>query len=224
MATLAQLIERIRQRTDTVGSEFVTDAEITQLINTAYKELYALLVRKSLQRAESVQTIVADGSAFYPLNSDFVGLLGVYRVLGDERLPLKRHSDRFRPGSRQGDAVSYRLVNSTVELYPQPTSGEYELVYVPLPGELTDPTDELDGVLGWEEFVILDAAICVLEKEESDTTKLERKRGRILQRIEDEAQLADLHSVVRIEDTRDYDTLADPASLGRRIGVGDWDW
>lgn len=209
--TLATLKTRIRQRTDTENSEFVTDAELTQLINTSYKELYALLVRKSLQRAESVSTITADGSAQYDLPVDFVGLIGVFRNYGEYTTPLERFPEKLRPGSLTGDATQYRLVNSTVVLYPRPSSGTYDVVYIPLPADLSADADTLDGVLGWEEFVVIDVSICVLEKEESDTTKLEYKRDRILKRIEDEAQMVEFTETARVQNTREQPDE-------------DWDW
>lgn len=205
--TLEELITRVRQRTDTVDSDFVTDEELTQLINTAYKELYGMLVTKSLHRSEAVFELEADGSLSYDLPIDFFALMGVYRVLGGscDPQPLERFPDKYRSGSRSGDAVMYRVSGSKVVLYPVPSSGTYEVVYIPIPGDLIDPTDLLDGVLGWEEFVVLEAAICVLEKEESDTSKLEYKRDRILKRIRDEAEAVEFTETPRILNTRDKD-------------------
>jgi hypothetical protein len=226
--TLAQLITRIRQRTDTENSEFITDAELTQLINTSYKELYGLLVRASLHRAETTYAVVTDGSASYTLPTDFFGLIGVYRTYSQDKVPLERFPDKFRPGERTGDATMYRVVGSAVVLYPKPSSGTYDLVYIPVPGELVSAADELDGVLGWEEFVVLDAAINVLEKEGSNTTTLERKRAMILQRISDEAQMVEFTETPRIQNVRaPWRDLSDPADWapGRGDGYDDgWEW
>lgn len=218
--TLAQLIERVRQRADVVNSDFVTDAEVTQLINTAYKELYGMLVTKSLHRSESVYGLAANGSSLYAMPADFFGLIGVYRTYGEDKVPLERFPDKFRPGTRTGDATMYRMVGSSLVLYPNPASGTYDVVYIPICGELEALDDTLDGVLGWEEFVVLEAAICVLEKEESDTTKLEYKRDRILKRIRDEAEAAEYTETPRILNVRDSWRLHDIDSTGI---PEDWD-
>jgi hypothetical protein len=223
--TLANLRTRIRQRTDTENSGFVTDAELTQLINTAYKELYGLLVRKSLQRAESVETITADGSESYDLPDDFLGLIGVYRNWGEHTTPLERFPDKFRPGTREGDALMYRLVNESIVLYPRPSGGTYDLVYIPVPEDLSVDTDTLEGVLGWEEFVVIDAAINVLAKEESDTRMLEMKRARILQRIEDEANVVEFTETPRILNVNEtWRRPVDPASADRLVPADIDEW
>jgi hypothetical protein len=222
--TLLQLRTRIRQRTDTVGSAFVTDAELTGLINTAYKELYGLLVRASLHHAEETEVITATGADSYELPEDFLGLIGVYRTVGEEKVPLERFPTKFRPGTRTGDACMYRISASELILYPKPDSGDYDLVYIPVPGDMASDGDTMDGMLGWEEFVVLDAAISVLEKEESDTTKLEFKRQRILARIADEAQIAEFTETPRILNVReDWRQVRDPADWYTRSG-DDWDF
>jgi hypothetical protein len=221
--TLAQVRTRVRQRTDTVGSDFVTDAELNQLINTAYTELYGMLVTKSLHRSETVYEVATTGAESYDLPSDFFGLIGVYRAVGEDKVPLERFPDKFRPGSRTGDAVSYRVSGLSLVLYPKPSSGTYDVVYIPVPGDLSADDDTLDGVLGWEEFVVIEAAINVLAKEESDTTALEIKRERILRRIRDEAEAAEFTETPRILDVRDsWRQVTDPAEWWPASG-DDWD-
>ncbi len=218
--TLLQLRTRVRRLADVVGSTFVTDAELTERINVAYKELYGLLVRNSLQRSETTYTVTANGAASYALPANFLGLIGVYRSVGEDFVPLERFDDKFKPGSRTGDASKYRVVGSNLVLYPKPSSGTYDVVYIPVPGDMAADADTMDGVLGWEEFVVLDAAIYVLEKEESDTSKLEFKRDRILKRIQDEAQIAEFTQAPRIRNTR-FVGNSDPDSLS--FGT-DFEW
>ncbi len=218
--TLASLRTRIRQRTDTENSEFVTDAELTQLINTSYAELYGLLIRASLHRAEITYAVVATGATSYDLPADFFGLIGVYRTEDEDKVPLERFPDKFRPGTRTGDATMYRVVGTDLTLYPNPGSGTYDLVYIPLPGTLVADTDTMDGMLGWEEFVVLDASICVLEKEGSNTTTLERKRAMILQRIQDESQMAEFTETPRLQNV--YDSWRALDDYGSRDDGSDW--
>lgn len=41
----------------------------------------------------------------------------------------------------------------------------------------------IDGIAGWEDFVIVDAAIKMMQKEETDSAQLERQKGALGQRI-----------------------------------------
>ncbi len=221
--TLTQLIERVRQRTDTVNSDFVTDAEITQLLNCSYNELYGLLVTKSLHRQETSYVLTLTGAAEYAMPSDFFALIGAYRTVGDDMVPLERFPDKFQPGTRSGDAMMYRVHGTRLVLYPIPSSGTYTVVYIPLPGVMTDGTDTMDGVLGWEEFVVIDTAIQVLDKEESNTMHLEVKRDRILRRINDESQAVEFTETPRILNVRDgWRSISDPADWTGP--TDDWDF
>lgn len=194
--TLAQLKTRVRQRTDNehTGGAFVTDAEITGLLNTAYAKLYSELVRFGIHVAEEIQTITADGSSDYDLDEDLFAVVGVFRVdTNGQRTRLSRHGSRHRPNlSANGIGVTYRVTSDAIQFSPIPSSGTYEVVYVPVPGELSADEDIVDGVLGWEEFLILDASIAILTKEESDVRVLVAERDRMLARIQDDAAAAEM--------------------------------
>lgn len=210
--TLETLISRIRQRADQehVGSTQVTDATITRLINTSYAELYGYLIRASLNMVESVAEITADGSDNYELPTDFYSIISVFRVEGDQRVRLERHSNRHRLGANPaGDATSYRIINSRIEFYPRPGGGDYEVTYVPEPGELVDDDDTVDGVLGWEEYLVVDCAIKILDAEESDTTVHRQDRERLLARIQDDAAAAEMNESWRVETDRHPGQLRD---------------
>lgn len=203
--TLATLRTRIRQRSDNehTGHAFVTDAELNQLINTSFNELYGLLVRAGLHRAESTDTITADGSDSYALPADFYAVLGVFRLDGNYRTMLPMHDLRYRGNSDvYGSATSYRVMGSAVTLLPKPQTGTYELWYIPIPGDLTADDDTVDGVLGWEEYLVIDCAIKVLQKEESDTRDLKEDRERIYRRIQDEAASVEATEGWRIANVR----------------------
>jgi hypothetical protein len=205
--TLTELISRIRQRSDNehTGSTFVTDAEITRLINVSYAELYGHLIRWSLNMVEELETITATGAANYDLPSDFYSLVAVFRVSGDNRIRLERHSSRHRLGATpSGEASTYRVINNTIEFYPRPSGGTYEVVYVPVCGQMAAPDDTMDGVLGWEEYVVIDCAIHILDKEESDTRQHRADRDAILKRIEDEATAAEMNESWVVESDRGY--------------------
>lgn len=220
---LSTIRDRIRQRADMEHTDFVTDAELTQLINTSYNELYGLLVRYSMQRTETTFSITANGSSAYTLPADFYSLIGVFRTDGEVKTRLTRFSERFRPGSTSGTATTYRLVGMTVVLYPKPASGTYEAIYIPTPGQLSADDDTLDGVLGWEELVVIDCAIRVLQKEEADVSSLKQDKAILLQRIADEYHAVEFTENWTVQNVRHSgDTCYLEGDYVGRRGVRNW--
>jgi uncharacterized protein YdcH (DUF465 family) len=63
-------------------------------------------------------------------------------------------------------------------------------------------TDIIDGVSGWTEYIIVDAAIKALHKEESDTTALMAQKMALKQRIEETAMNRDAGQPDAISNTR----------------------
>jgi hypothetical protein len=224
---LDTLRTRIRQRTDNENSSFVSDSELNQLINTEYKELYGQLVRYSLQRSETLEVVTADGSSDYALPLDFYSLIAVFRVDSTTRIQLPRHSERFRPGTVLGMAQSYRLIGGAIEFYPTPTTGNYELLYIPVPAELSLDEDTLDGVLGWEEMVVLAVSIKVLDKEEANADHLRRDKAEIMRRIQDEAAAVEFTENWVVQDVRRsrsrYADLLE-GTYTDRTGIRRWPW
>lgn len=210
MATLAQIRRRCLQRADleyeqsaTDAQRFVTDDEVDELINTKYKRLYGLLVRHGIHVGESVATIEADGSESYTLPSDLFAVMTVWRDDGGRWYRLGRHGQRVRPNSTLvGPALTYRVVGTALEFIPTPDSGDYEVKYVPVPGTLTADDDEMDGVLGWEEYVVIAVAIELKQKEDVNADKLKADLVRIEREIADEAQAAEMTEGVVVADVR----------------------
>ncbi len=211
--TLANLRTRIQQRCDLEhdGEAFITADELDQLINKSYRELYALLVKAGLHSVpESKATITATGAAFYGLPDAYYSIVDVYRVEGGGLLRLKRHNSRTRPvAGYTYPASTYRVYgigeSARIEFDSRPGSGTYEVYYIPLPEELENDNDEIEGVLGWEEYIVADVSIDVKTKQDLDTRPLLLKKAEMAARIQEETQLRDMHESVHIADVRDFD-------------------
>lgn len=107
------------------------------------------------------------------------------------------------------------VVNSThiepscaVHIWPVPLRDRFLRVdYVPSfygdqrpNGAGTDADPFFDGVDGWDRWVVLDAAIEILGKEESDTSRLERQRDRIEAQMRSKSDKQDtFHAQVPID-------------------------
>lgn len=82
-----------------------------------------------------------------------------------------------------------------------------------LPAVGTITVDSLDGRNGWEEWVVVDAAIKLLAKEESDTSQLEREAARLWARIMAALQNRDSGQGKRVTDVT-YNSGMWPFSAG----------
>lgn len=222
--TLAQLRTLVRQRADRENDPHVTDTEINSYISASYGELYDLLVQSGLPYFKATQTIVTTGSSNpYALSSDFYAMIRVWYKAGtDTWWPLReahpREVHRFLALTGTRRAVAYEVTGTTpagdsLELFPIPPAGQtYEVRYFPRPLDLTTDADVVDGVSGWEEFIVVDAALkCLTKSTPEEAAPLWQAKNQQLERIKRMAQnrqIANAHSLFIEEDY----TEADPAS------------
>lgn len=99
----------------------------------------------------------------------------------------------------------YRLLgNNQIEFIPTPSAGQgFRIWYVPRLTELLQDTDTtITGISGWIEYVIVRAAKYALDKEESDTTKLDQELLFLKARIEETATNRDIGMPDTISNTR----------------------
>lgn len=110
--------------------------------------------------------------------------------------------------------LQYRLLGlNKIEFIPTPSAGQnLRLWYIPRLTELLQDTDTTDiGISGWIEYVIVRAAKYALDKEESDTTKLDAQILFLKTRIEETASNRDAGMP---------DTISDVNSSGWGNGWG----
>lgn len=100
--------------------------------------------------------------------------------------------------------LQYRLLGSNIEFVPTPSSGsQIRLWYIPrLPQLLLDTDITTTGISGWNQYIIVRAAKYALDKEESDTTKLDAELAFLKDRIEGTSSNRDTGQPDRISDVR----------------------
>lgn len=101
--------------------------------------------------------------------------------------------------------LQYRLVGThSIEFIPTPSAGQnIRLWYVPRLTALLQDTDISDNsISGWIQYVIVRAAKYALDKEESDTQKLDQELLFLKERIETMASNRDVGQPDRVSDTR----------------------
>jgi len=195
VVTVSSLITQAKQKADMENRNFVKPDEWIQYINDGYKELYDILVSKfeDYYTLGPVAFSVATGQTSYTLPTDFYKLRGVDRSNGGSNfIPLLpfNFNDRnrrtfYRRWGGIEPTVRYRIFGNKLIFNPQEQApGSYQLWYVPQAADITTDSQTIEGVNGWEEYIVFSAAIDALAKEESDVSVYEAAKQQMLQRIQ----------------------------------------
>lgn len=235
-------------RADKLNSLYLTTDEWNFNINQSANELYDLLVDKYGEDyflAPALQ-IPLSGSSSYPLpnGANYSGAPALYKLNGIDAnvsgaatgpnagwTPLARAnwSDRDRYTSWPGQAgalnniyqISYRTMGNNLFLFPCNENMLIQLWYVPMLTQMLADTDMLPfSISGWSEFVIIDAAMKAMIKEESfdKWNALAGTKSAIIERIEVTASNRDVGQPNSVSNTRA--TMGDPGFSGWGNGFG----
>lgn len=218
-ATLSELRTQVRQRADMVNSTFVSDSELNGYINKSYAELYDLLVRQYGEDYNvSSQTITTDSTNVnYALAADFYKLIGVDLLISGtigtqsaDYVTLVPY--QFAERNRYSAAVvglvqptnnfRYKILGNNINFIKPDANRSVVIYYHPRITPLSGDSDTVDGVNGWEEYIIVDAAIKCLAKEESDTSELQLEKQILEKRITEMAAQRDTGFSERVSDVQ----------------------
>lgn len=210
--TLAQLRTQARQRADMENSTFISDSELNSYINASYAELYDLLIAtyEDYNISSDTISIVANTSS-YSLPSNFYKLRGVDLVLDalGNAVTLKpfnfqeRNSYMFTPTWNVVGLsyLRYHMQGNSIKFVPVPNTNQtVKLWYIPAITRLTLDADTVDGVNGFEEYIVIDAAMKMRIKEESDIQELVMQKEAMRQRIQAMAASRDAGSPEKVSD------------------------
>lgn len=215
--TLAQLRDAARQRADMVNSQFVTDTEFNSYINQSYFELYDLLVSKYGDNyyVAAPYTLTTDGTNdqyALPTSPAVYKLLGVDLGLSntlDSYVTIRPFEfiDRNRyavPNFQSFYGLTnlrYRLNGDKIWFTPLPAANQrIRLWYVPRMATLDSDSATVEGISGWTEYIIVDAAIKAMQKEESDVSALMMQKQQLITRINAMAESRDAGSPAKVSD------------------------
>lgn len=233
--TLAQIRTLCKQESDMVNSQFVSDSEWNSYINQSYFELYDLLISKygdDYYIKNPPYTFVTDGTSYlYSLPADFYKLTGLDLALAnsqDSWVTIRRFnmSDRNRyavPNFQSFYGVTnmrYRLNGNNLWITPTPSAGQTMRVwYIPRMVELVADTDVVDGVSGWTEYIVVDAAMKAMAKEESDTSVLMARKSALIVRLEAMAENRDAANPMTVADNMSQDYWWPGGNGGNGAGI-----
>jgi hypothetical protein len=218
LVTLAELKEQARQRSDMENSEFVSDAELTQYINSSLAELHDLLIAAYNEEYVMEDYIFSATDAIdYDLPEDFYKLRGVDLRTGPDGQWSTVKRFNFNRRNEQQNAftwnllglpyMEYRLVGSKIRFNRTPdTNMEFRLFYYPKAVKLIENSDNYDDVNQFSEYVVIDAAIKMMQKEESDVSVLLAQKEAMRQRIIAMAANRDANEPASVTDIYAEDT------------------
>lgn len=161
LVTLLQLRTRLEQRADIANDQAVSLAEKNDLINEALTDLYDELVASAPPDYYLTDAVIGTvaGTPSYSLPADFYKVRSVQLLL-DATSGRRRGLDTLQPDMR-------------IVLGP-PTETDVIVVaeYIPACPLLVSDVDTFNGVNGWEELVVLVAALKVYAKKRLDPSFL----------------------------------------------------
>lgn len=226
MTTLLELKTQARDRADMAESNFVSDSELLSYINNSIAELHDLLIAAyNEDYVMEDYEFSADGTSFeFDLPEDLYKLRGVdVKYDNDQWCTVKRFNFNRRNESQNAVTwnvlglpfLEYRLVGNRIRFNAIPdVDTEFRLFYNPKATALAVDADEYDDINGFSEYVIVDAAIKMLNKEESDVSVLMAQKEALKLRIQNMAANRDANEPESVTDIYAEDSAIE--WVGRR--------
>jgi hypothetical protein len=222
--TLANMRLEAQQRMDRIYFGNITTQEWNSMISQSYKELYDIIVQKFGDDYYSAvpYTYTTTGqidpvyqAQVFPLPSDFYKLLGVEVALNPQDpnswVTLKKFEFIQRnlwnfPNVYTFYGITnlrYRLNGNNLYIVPICSAGQtIRIWYAPRPSQLFNDTDIIDGISGYEEYVIADVCAKGMIKSEEDPGPFLLQKAALLKRIEDAAENRDIGEPERVSDSK----------------------
>lgn len=211
--TLAQLRTAARNEADQSNSSFVSDAELDVYINGSVAELYDLFVNSYQDYNIDSVTFTLSGSQdgyalpasiFKPRGVDY-NYGGNWTTLHDFTFEQRNQSSR---AAWYGVERRYRLIGNQIKFTPaDQASGTYRLWFIPTAPYLVDTSDTLilEDMNKYSEYIVVDVAMKMMSKEESDVSVLLLRKQGLQTRIEKMLSGRDAGAPERVTDVK-YET------------------
>lgn len=214
VTTLLAIRNLCKSQSDNVGQSYLLDADWNAIIQGAYQELYGKIVEAFgndyfVQSPSAGYTFTTDGindhfalpdGVATPASPAFFKLLGV-----DVRLTSSNQYVALKPFSFS-NRNQWGLFNSGI-----PMAGQtIRVLYVPRLTLPTQDADTVDGVNGWEDYIVAKSCMIALAKEESDVSVFMARLSATEKRLASEIENRDAGSPATIVDV----------SRTRSLGMG----
>lgn len=177
MTTRLQLRTSVRVAADQDNSTYPADVAVNDIIDRSARTVWRRMIVAGWKPDRTTVSITANGAASYTVGTD-VSVVHTVMFLGTptgtSRIPLHRVKPEELPEllipSSGNQASAYDLIGGgttamTIELYPVPTNGSYEVRYTKRFPGFTADGDNWFGPDGSDEVIILLSAIECANKE-----------------------------------------------------------
>lgn len=223
----SEIEARARRRADMENSDFIGSAELTQYCEKAFQEFIGILITKEpdlMTKRENLVTVA--GTAEVSLPAGFKALRRLkYTTSFSLRRAELQELEVLTFNGRRAKPTHYWLSGihtgaATVTLMPIPDA-VYALHLYHIPSiSLADVTGGgLNMVAGWDEYVVLTAAMKMKDKEESDVSVLLGERKLLLDNIVAQVTAQDTGEPGRIATFSPNPFYNDPFDIEDRYGL-----
>lgn len=211
--TWGTIRDRIRMRVNKEKSQFVTDSEINGLMEESYADLYNTLVNENENYFISTTVInTVAGTDKYDLPSDFFKLIGIDIAGNDgfirqmKQVPWIERNKYRSTVSYMGYPVDYTFYNNQIKLLPIPSQVvPLTVYYIPTAPVYTNDATTIDGISGFEKYIIYDVAATIRAKEQKDNTDMLEKRNLALAAMKQAISPRDFENAITVSDVIFYD-------------------
>ena len=208
----SEIRNRIRQRVNKEKSQFVTDSEINGLMEEAYATMYNKLVNTNENYFITSTTIsLVAGTANYDLPTDFFKLKGIDISRNGFLYPMNLvpwdHRNKYQvTTSYQSTPIDYMFYGNQIRFLPIPNAGfSVTAYYIPAPPVYVSDSTLIDGVAGFEKYIIYSVASIIRAKEEKSTQDFDYKASQALQDMINAISPRDFENAITVTDILYYD-------------------
>lgn len=240
--SLLQIRTLARQESDTENDPHISDTELTAFVNQSRYELYDILVSRFGEDYYSANATITtdgvndqfplpDGTLYSAAPPYYKGALVESQVYGGPTGWVSLQKFNFHEKNKfrllnyytimAQRLPRYRIVGSNLMLAPLPVNGiQVRIWYAPRLAPLVLDADMSEDFSGWLEYVIVDAAIKCVIKQERDPSALMARKRELKERIEAMAQNRDLGEPNTVTEVQtDTFPFGAPFSV---FGTGPW--
>lgn len=192
-----------------VSNAMFSTAMLNEYINQSAARLYNKLVKARGQEyfVASAPLATSNGVDTYAIDATFFELLGIDVTIGGETYAcvpftfLERNKYKTVGTWSAEYPIFYRLQGQNVKFIPTPT-GVFQCMvwFVPVSPRMVGDGDTIDGINGWEEWVVCDVASKILRKQGLDASDHIGAREDLNQEIEAMAHARDAGNPERVTD------------------------
>jgi hypothetical protein len=216
--TAGNVILEAQQRCNKENSQFYTAQELMSMCSQSYKELYDQIIAaygEDYYVATPYTYTTGQNLQLYPLPSDFYKMLlcevalnptdpNSYVTLREFMFIQKNLYNYPNQYTMYGITnIRYRINGNNLMIVPQTQGGQtIRIWYAPRPNQLLNLTDTLDGISGWEEYVVVDMCIKMLAKQEDYDTIFAAQKMGLIKRLEEMAKNRNLGEPQTVSDSR----------------------